>query len=327
MKQKKYFLMTLLLAFSIHCQAQLIVQGYTNYNMHGFNVLVQDNAFVIDSTMTNTAINLVDTKLSEVLQLNISQDKKDSLKAVPIFMDWNKTTGAAQYHPSQSWLTSNGYIAQKAKCVEISNITNFVNWTNQNQPYMVLHELAHAYHHRVLNFNSAVINNAFSNAVNQNLYKNISYHNGGGNYNNAAVAYGLNNEKEFFAELTEAYFGLNDYFPFDYADLQGYDIVGFDMMIAVWGDITVSTEAPSLGMNTIALYPNPSAGMTTIDLGNRYEETISIQIFNSKGQLITKPITTFEGRLMPIYIDGGSGIYFVKIIQNEGQKVIRFLKQ
>lgn len=60
-------------------------------------------------------------------------------------------------------------------CVEISNITNFINWTNQNQPYIVLHEPTHAYHHRVLNYNSPVITNAFNNVVSNNLYKNVSY--------------------------------------------------------------------------------------------------------------------------------------------------------
>jgi hypothetical protein len=327
MKQYKYLLIALLLAFSSTAQAQLMVQGYTNYNLQGFNVLVENNAFTVDSTMTNAAINLLNTKLLAISQLNINQEKKDSLKAVPIFMDWNTTTGAAQYHPSQAWLISNGYIPQKAKCVEISNITNFINWTNQNQPYMILHELAHAYHHRVLDFNSAVITNAFSNAVTQNLYKNIAYHSGGGNYNTVAKAYALNNENEFFAELTEAYFGLNDFFPFDYDDLASYDSIGFNMMVAVWGDISVSTESPNLAINIISLYPNPSTGLTTIDLGNHYNATVSIQIFNSKGQMIATPITTFEEQFMSIYIDSGSGIYFVKIVQDEHQKVIRFLKE
>lgn len=64
-------------------------------------------------------------KLIEISQFNIDSSKLVSLKSVPIFMDWNTTTGAAQYHPSQAWLIANGYIPEKAKCVEISNISNF----------------------------------------------------------------------------------------------------------------------------------------------------------------------------------------------------------
>ena len=39
---------------------------------------------------------------------------------------------------------------------------------------------------------------------------------------------------EFFAELTEAYFGLNDYFPFKKSDLEQYDSVGYSMIEKVW---------------------------------------------------------------------------------------------
>jgi len=40
-------------------------------------------------------------------------------------------------------------------------------------------------------------------------------------YNGKRVRhYALTNEKEFFAEMTEAYFGVNDFFPFTRAELR-----------------------------------------------------------------------------------------------------------
>ncbi len=327
MKARKYFLWLFLVFLTLPSQAQLVVQGYTNYALSGFDVLVEDNALTTDSSMTNNAINLLNTKLIEISQLNISQTKKEALQAVPIFMDWNTTTGAAQYHPSEAWLISNGYIAEKARCVEISNVTNFVNWTNQNQPYVVLHELAHAYHHRILNFNNAIITNAYNNAVSQNLYTNVSYHSGGGNYFNVAATYGLNNENEFFAELTEAYFGLNDYFPFDYSDLAGYDTIGFNMVVAIWGDITVSTQSQiTKELDNISIYPNPSKDIATLDLGNNDTEDVSIQIFDAQGQMIEMLIHHSNEQLIPLEIKGSSGVYFVKISQNDKHRVVRFLK-
>lgn len=241
-----YFLLLIGL-FPLKSNAQLTVNGYTNYTLSGFNVLVENDALTNNSVLTNEAIDLLEINLIEISQFNIDPIKIDSLKAVPIFMDWNTTSGAAQYHPSETWLVANGYIPEKAMCVEISNITNFINWTNQNQPYMVLHELSHAYHHRVLNFNDPTITNAFNNAISNNLYTNISYHTGGGNYINQATAYALTNEKEFFAEITEAYFGLNDYFPFDYNDLNNYDIVGFNAALFIWGDLCFT---PATGTDT-----------------------------------------------------------------------------
>ncbi len=44
-------------------------------------------------------------------------------------------------------------------------------------------------------------------------------------------------QKEYFAEATEAYFGVNDFFPFVRAELKAYDPVGFALMEAVWGPL------------------------------------------------------------------------------------------
>ena len=269
------FILLLICLFPLKSKAQLTVNGYTNYTLSGFNVLVENDAFTNNSVLTNEAIDLLEINLIEISHFNIDPVKLDSLKVVPIFMDWNTTTGAAQYHPSESWLIANSYIPEKARCVEISNITNFINWTNQNQPYMVLHELSHAYHHRVLNFNDPTITNAFNNAVSNNLYTNVSYHIGGGNYINQASAYALTNEKEFFAEITEAYFGLNDYFPFDYNDLNNYDLVGFNAAVFVWGDLCFTA---TIGTDT----RTECNSYTWID-GNNYTSSNNTASFNIVG--------------------------------------------
>lgn len=317
MKQIYTLLVCLFLIYN-PLKAQLSVNGYKNYNLSGFNVLVQNTAFTMDSSLTNSAISLLQTKLQEILQFDISQTKIRELKAVPIFMDWNTTTGAAQYHPSQAWLIANGYIPQKAMCVEISNIKNFINWTNQNQPYMVLHELAHAYHHRVLNFNSTTITNAFNNAVSNNLYQNVSYHIGGGNYSIRPKAYALSNDIEYFAEITEAYFGLNDYFPFNYNDLRNYDVVGFNVAKSIWGDIALSLQFPQI--NTIIAYPNPVSTYIYINRANLY---MSYAIYNLVGtEIIKGKIASNNEKInLETFL---SGIYFLKF---ENGTTIKFIKE
>jgi hypothetical protein len=40
---------------------------------------------------------------------------------------------------------------------------------------------------------------------------------------------------EYFSEICEAYWGENDYFPFNYEDLKAYDPQGFALMEKVWG--------------------------------------------------------------------------------------------
>ena len=90
-------------------------------------------------------------------------------------MDWNTTNGAACYHPNLQWLINNGYIKDKWKSVEISNIVNFINWTELNQPFMVVHEMAHAYHDRVLGYNYLSIIQSYNNAMQASLYNWVLY--------------------------------------------------------------------------------------------------------------------------------------------------------
>ncbi len=78
------------------------------------------------------------------------------------------------------------------------------------QPWCVLHELAHAYHDQVLGFEEARILAAYA------AYKKSGHGSAvllvtGGH----VPHYGLTDHKEFFAEMTESYFGVNDFFPFN----------------------------------------------------------------------------------------------------------------
>ena len=47
-------------------------------------------------------------------------------------------------------------------------------------------------------------------------------------------AYAATNQEEYFAELTEAYFGQNDWFPHNREELRNYDPRGYKMIEEVW---------------------------------------------------------------------------------------------
>jgi dipeptidyl-peptidase-4 len=44
----------------------------------------------------------------------------------------------------------------------------------------------------------------------------------------------VTNVDEYFAELTEAYFGRNDFYPFDRADLERHDPAGYKALDDIW---------------------------------------------------------------------------------------------
>ena len=47
--------------------------------------------------------------------------------------------------------------------------------------------------------------------------------------------YGLTDQKEFFAEMSEAYFGKNDFFPTDADELKREEPELFGLLEHIWG--------------------------------------------------------------------------------------------
>lgn len=140
----------------------------------------------------------------------------------------NPGTPGMTYHPSEQWLRQNGYNPDKARGIEIGNLRHFLDWS-ADQPFMVLHELSHAFHDRVLGFDHATVRWAFDLAVASKRYEAVPYVRGG-----RRKAYALTNEKEYFAELSEAYWGRNDFYPFQRSELQAFDTAGFQMIEKLW---------------------------------------------------------------------------------------------
>ena len=156
------------------------------------------------------------------------------LREVPIQLDL--THGALhpmQYHPSAGWLKANGYDERLAKCVHIPDAAEFLSpFENHRQPWAVLHELAHAYHDRVLGFDDARVVAAWKKFRDGGRYQSVQTTPGA-----MREHYALTNEKEFFAEMTEAYFGANDFYPFVAGELKQAEPEIFALMRDIWGPL------------------------------------------------------------------------------------------
>ncbi len=97
---------------------------------------------------------------------------------------------------------------------------------------MVLHELAHAYHHQSLplGFENPEVRAAFDRAMKAGSYDSVLRGNG-----KEERAYAATNPMEYFAEATEAYFGTNDFFPFVHVELQRHDPQMYALLRKLWG--------------------------------------------------------------------------------------------
>ena len=101
-------------------------------------------------------------------------------------------------------------------------------------PVFVLHELAHAYHHRVLGHDHPGIKAAYESAKAGGTYDRVERQDANGR-KSLDRAYALTNPQEYFAETTEAFFGRNDFFPYTRDQLLQHDPSVCALLASVWG--------------------------------------------------------------------------------------------
>jgi hypothetical protein len=205
-------------------------ENYKKREIQGFTVLVNPEVEKHPDE-AKAAFEELEKQLKKVLAV-VPQKPLATIKKVKFWIEWEiKKNGAAEFHVSKGWLKDNGYNPDKVGCVEINNIKNFVDWSKRDQPWMVLHELAHAYHHLSLGEKYAPLEAAYKQAMERKLYDSVVHVNG-----NKGKAYAATNMMEYFAELSEAYFGKNDFAPFTREELKKHDPVGYEMMKTAWGE-------------------------------------------------------------------------------------------
>ena len=164
----------------------------------------------------------------------VPQQRLPELRRVTFWLDERVHIGtlaekAPVFHPSAQWLLEHGLNPAMAGGIELPNAQIFLD-SYSWEPWAIMHELAHFYHLMILGPDNAQILDAFHHAEAQHLYEQVERYDG-----KIGPAYALTNEKEYFAELTEAYFGRNDYYPFTHDQLETYDPVGFATLRELWG--------------------------------------------------------------------------------------------
>jgi putative membrane-bound dehydrogenase-like protein len=202
---------------------------YTTQSIEGWTVRVNKTLLGEQAELGSKALRLLETKLYEIRRV-VPERACAELQKVPIWLGIDDGSApCAEYHVSKDWLRENGFNPEKAKAVEIGNATRFLRWTI-DQPTMLLHELAHAYHDQVLTFDHAEVLAAYKAAKERKNYESVLRFSG-----KMERAYALVNHHEYFAEATEAYFGTNDFYPFVRAELKEHDPEIFRILEDVWG--------------------------------------------------------------------------------------------
>jgi dipeptidyl-peptidase-4 len=138
-----------------------------------------------------------------------------------------------QYHPDSDWLVSRGYDPALAKKVHIPRAADLLSRGQMlKHPAVILHELAHAYHDQILNFDEPEIMKAYRSAMDKGIYDKVLLYTG-----QQVKHYATTDQKEYFAESTEAYLYRNDFYPFVAAELKQHDPAMYAIMEKVWGKL------------------------------------------------------------------------------------------
>ena len=205
--------------------------SHTDRNIEGWTVRIDDRLLKApDDELGTKALRFLENKLSDI-KVVVPADKLRKLQEVAIVLDLTHgNLSSMQYHPGVPWLKEHGYSADLVKCVHIPRAADLPTKRNINeQPWVILHELAHAYHDQVLGFEEPRIKEAYE------RYKKSGHGDKTLLFNGTRVKhYALTNQMEFFAEMTEAYFGANDFFPFNRAELKESEPEIYELLSNIW---------------------------------------------------------------------------------------------
>jgi hypothetical protein len=204
--------------------------AYEEKTIEGWRVLVNKKFARDEPALCDETLALLRHQLYQIPRM-VPKEAAAKLRKVTVWVEEKEGHHPCMaYHPDAGWLRGHDMNPDKAKCVEVANARNFLTWTRQ-QPWMVLHELAHAYHHQFMpeGFDNGDTRDALRNAKEQKLYDSVLHING-----RTQQAYALTNPQEYFAECSEAYFGTNDFFPFVRSELKKHDPAGFELMQKAW---------------------------------------------------------------------------------------------
>ena len=187
------------------------------WKIHVHKVLLKD-----ERQLGADVLKEIETQLYRVRRV-IPAEPLKKLQEIPIWIHMVKIgsdvrSPLAEYHWSADWLRDHGRNPDMVRSIEIGDMRSFLGHT-RHKPFLMLHELAHGYHERILTSDEdKEIRAIYDRAMKKDLYKNVLQYHGKTGKAYAATVY-----KEYFAEVVVAFYGTCRNYPFVRAELKQYD--------------------------------------------------------------------------------------------------------
>ncbi len=209
----------------------LATAEYSTQELRGWKLYLHPSLLTEHAEVGQRVLALLDHQLAAI-ERRVPKEAVDKLRKIPVWIEYDEPHHPCMcYHPDAGWLREHGMNPDKQDGIEIANAENFLVWTI-DQPWMVLHELAHGYHELFLpeGYENAAIADALKAARERQNYESVRHVNG-----DNVRHYALTNPMEYFAEGTEAYFGANDFYPFVRTELETHDPELCKLLAEFWG--------------------------------------------------------------------------------------------
>jgi dipeptidyl-peptidase-4 len=177
------------------------------------------------------ALSLLANHLQRIAIL-VPEEALAKLRTIGIWIEHDHPRiGGMTYHPSRNWLVDHGHDPRLTRMVHIAHAGQLLSRQQMlKHPAVILHELAHGYHDQFFGFDHPEILAAYRAAKESGRYDNVLLYTG-----ERVRHYGMNDQKEYFAEGTEAYFYRNDFYPFVRAELAEFDPILHKLLGEIWG--------------------------------------------------------------------------------------------
>lgn len=214
-----------------------VMAAWRTNSIEGWRVLVNERLLTDEGPATEKALELLHGQLREIVRM-VPARAVAKLQEVTLWFspEYPGVPPRAEYHPGAGWLRDHGRDPAMVRGIEFTDVRRFEAETKR-MPNFTLHELAHAYHDRVLpdGFENREIEAAYDRAKAGGTYQTVRRRFGDDRPDTMERAYALTNPMEYFAESTEAFFSRNDFFPFTRDELKRHDPEMERLLVKLWG--------------------------------------------------------------------------------------------
>ncbi len=214
---------------SVQSSADSGIEGYLSREVEGWTVHIEEALQDREPEVSSKALALLEEQCRKVIEI-VPETIVKKLQRVPLWLSLphEGRRPRAEFHPDKGWLIENGMLPEKEKGIEFTNTAIFEKEI-ERMPMLLLHELSHAYHNLVLGFDQPDILRLYQNAKEGGSYDLVERKN-----RKPQLAYAMSNHKEYFAECTEAFFGENDFYPFNRDELKQHDPAMHALLERLW---------------------------------------------------------------------------------------------